>query len=137
MKTTKNTYTEWFLRIALSTGFLSAVADRFGLWPAPLSIWGNYAKFLEYTKQINPLFPESSIPFLGGMATLLEIAFGLLLLVNFKTKQVAQASGVLLLFFGLAMTFSVNAKAPLDYSVFTAAAAAFALSALVDKKQEA
>lgn len=45
-------------------------------------------------------------------------------------------SGVLLLFFALAMTFSTSLKGALDYSVFTASAGAFALGAMKEKYLE-
>ena len=126
---------EWFLRASLSVGFLSAVADRFGLWSKDVSAWGNWENFIAYTKTINPLVPSHLIPALGFCATILEIVFAVLLLTNFKTSFVAKASGLLLLLFALAMTFSKSIKVPLDYSVFCASAAAFSLSVLVDLKK--
>ena len=54
-----------FLRLGIAVGFLSAVADRFGMWPAEISAWGNMDNFLAYTQVINPLLPESLIPALG------------------------------------------------------------------------
>jgi thiosulfate dehydrogenase (quinone) large subunit len=125
---------EWFLRISLSAGFLSANADRFGMWPKKVSAWGNWQSFVNYTKSLNPFVPDSLVPFLAYTATGLEITLGILLLTNFKTNWVAKASGALLLLFALAMTLSNSIKGPLDYSVFTAAAAAFALSIIVSEK---
>jgi len=122
-----------FLRAALAAAFLSAVADRFGLWPANISSWGNWSTFLDYTQLINPWTPESLIPPLGFLATAAELIFGVCLLIGFKTKLFARLSGYLLLAFGLAMVFSVGIKKAFDYSVFTASAAAFALSILKDK----
>ncbi len=126
---------EWFLRISLSAGFLSATADRFGLWPKEVSVWGNWQSFVNYTKSLNPFAPDSLVPFLAYTATGLEIALGVLLLTNFKTKWVAKASSALLLLFALSMTISKSIKAPLDYSVFTGSAAAFALSQLIKTSQ--
>ena len=120
----------YFLRFSLAAGFLSAVADRFGLWPENVSAWGNWNNFVAYTGLINPLVPKSLVPVLGGIATGLEIVLALLLIVGYKTALAAKVSGVLLLLFALAMTFSTGIKGVLDYSVFTAAAAAFALAAL-------
>jgi thiosulfate dehydrogenase (quinone) large subunit len=134
MKISENKIIELFIRIALSAGFLSAVADRFGLWSKEVSAWGNWENFIVYTKSINSYLPESIIPFLGYAATALEIILGVLLLTTFKTNLVAKASGILLLLFALSMTFSKTIKAPLDYSVFTASACAFALSLMVSKK---
>lgn len=125
-----------FLRLAIASSFLSAVADRLGLWPEDWSSWNNWSNFLDYTKNVNTWAPDSMISFLGFTATFLEVLFGICLLVGFKTEFFAKLSGVLLLFFALAMGFSLHLKAPLDYSVFTAAAAAFALSLFKEKYWE-
>lgn len=49
-----------FLRLALGITFLSAVADRFGLWGAygqPNVAWSNYARFTDYTAKLNWFLP--------------------------------------------------------------------------------
>ncbi|MFY0683582.1 MAG: hypothetical protein JXR20_03455 [Balneola sp.] len=125
-----------FLRFALSAGFLSAVADRFGLWSNDVSVWGNWANFLDYTQLLMPWAPESLIPMFGFTATALEIIFALLLIAGFKTELVAKLSGFLLLLFALSMTFSTGIKGAFDYSVFSAAAAAFALNLMKHKYYE-
>lgn len=117
-----------FLRLAIAAGFLSASADRFGLWPQNISAWGDWNSFLEYTEILNPWFPISLIPTLAIVATAAEIIFGLLLLLGYKTQLVARLSGFLLLIFALSMTFSSGIKGAFDYSVYSASAAAFALS---------
>lgn len=122
-----------FLRLALSVGFLSAVADRFGWWSSKVSAWGNWDVFLEYTGDLNPWFPKSMIPILGTLATIAEIVLAIGLIIGFKTELFARLSGFLLLIFAISMTFSVGIKAPLDYSVFTASAAAFALGLMKEK----
>ncbi|WP_026450564.1 DoxX family membrane protein [Aequorivita capsosiphonis] len=116
-----------FLRLAISAGFLSASADRFGWWPQDVSVWGNWNSFLEYTEILNPWFPISFIPTLAIAATALEIIFALLLLIGYKTELIAKLSGFLLLLFAISMTFSTGIKGAFDYSVFSASAAAFAL----------
>jgi len=122
-----------FLRFGIGIGFLSAVADRFGLWPQEISAWGNWDNFMAYTQIINPLIPESLIPFSAVLATAAELLFGICLLLGFKTELVAKWSGTLILIFGLAITFSTGIKGALDYSVFAASAGAFALSVLDEK----
>ena len=128
--------TKLFLRLALAASFLSAVADRLGMWPAESSAWGNWNSFVEYTAMINPWFPEAAIPALALLATVAEVVFALFLLLGFKTELFARLSGFLLLLFALAMSFSTGIKGAFDYSVFTAAAGAFALSLLKDKYLE-
>ncbi|PKB16672.1 DoxX family protein [Flavobacterium sp. 5] len=127
---------EWFLRISLSIGFLSAVADRFGLWDKELSAWGNWGAFAKYTNSLMPFLSYNLASIVGGIATFLEIAFAIALLTNFKSEFIAKCSGVLLLIFGVSMAITLNCKAPLDYSVFTASAGAFALSILIKKNSQ-
>ncbi|MBL7877752.1 MAG: DoxX family protein [Cyclobacteriaceae bacterium] len=122
-----------FLRAALAISFLSAVADRFGFWNESVSVWGNWNNFVVYTQVINPWIPASLIPGLAIVATIAEIIFAIGLLIGFKTELVARLSGVLLLLFALSMTFSTGIKGAFDYSVFSASAAAFALSLMKQK----
>tara|TARA_R110002096_G_scaffold290367_2_gene484674 strand:+ start:665 stop:1096 length:432 start_codon:yes stop_codon:yes gene_type:complete len=122
-----------FLRLAISFGFLSAVADRFGLWDKDVSVWGNWENFLNYTQQINPWIPNSLISTIGIIATAAEIIFAFFLIIGFKTELFAKLSGFLLLIFALSMTFSTGIKGAIDFSVFTASAGAFALSLMKEK----
>ena len=125
-----------FLRSSIAVGFISAVADRFGHWPKDLSAWGNWDSFLEYTQSLNPLIPENLISIVGATATIAEIIFAICLIIGFKTELFAKLSGYLILLFALAMTFTSGVKGALDYSVFAAAAAAFALSTMKVKHLE-
>lgn len=125
--------TKLFLRLAIGTTFLSAVADRLGWWDEKVSVWGNWNSFLEYTQEINPWFPSALILAIGIIATSAEIIFGTFLIIGLKTEFMAKWSGFLLLLFALSMTFSIGLKAAFDYSVFTASAGAFALSLMTGK----
>lgn len=124
------------LRLALALGFLSAVADRLGVYPEEISVWGNWQSFVDYTGLINPWLPPSLVPSASVVATAAEVIFGIALLIGFKTALFARLSGILLLVFALAMSFSLGPKAPLDYSVYAAAAAAFALATMNKKYLE-
>lgn len=120
------------LRVALAAGFLSAVADRFGLWGMPGTpgvAWGDWSHFLSYTGRLIWFLPSSLMPMAGAVATLAETALAFLLLIGAWPRRTALASGLLLLSFALAMTFALGIKAPLDYSVYAGAAAAFYLAA--------
>lgn len=125
-----------FLRLAISTAFLSAVADRFGLWKKDISVWGNWNNFLDYTQLINPWIPNSMISMTGMIATLAEIIFALFLIIGFRTELFAKLSGFLLLIFALSITFSTGIKGAFDFSVFSASAGAFALSLIKEKYLE-
>jgi thiosulfate dehydrogenase (quinone) large subunit len=124
------------LRLSISAGFLSAVADRFGWWSATVSVWGNWNNFIDYTRLINPWFSSGLISVVGAIATGAEIIFALFLLLGLKTELFARLSGFLLLAFGLSMTFSTGIKGAFDYSVFSASAGAFALSLMKEKYLE-
>lgn len=130
------TLVKLFLRLAIATGFLSAVADRFGFWGKEISVWGNWDNFLQYTAIINPWFPDAAISPVGIIATAAEVLFALCLIIGFKTELFAKLSGGLLLVFALSMTFSTGVKGAFDYSVFSAAAGAFALSLIKEKYLE-
>lgn len=131
----------YFLRLAISFAFLSAVADRFGLWGpsgAEGVAWGNFESFTTYTALLSPFNLNSSIGFvlistMAVIATILEVAFGILLLTGVMLEKTALGSGILLLLFGLSMTFFLGPKPAQDYSVFSASAAAFALYSLSRK----
>jgi len=129
-------FVKLFLRIAIALGFLSAIADRFGFWAKDVSAWGNWDNFLEYTQLINPWMQSSIIPFVGVVATVIEIVCAVSLLIGFKVELFSKISGFLLLLFAIAMITSTGIKGVFDYSVLSAAAGAFALSQLKDKYLE-
>lgn len=128
--------TKLFLRFSIAIGFLSAVADRLGIWDKEISAWGNWSNFLEYTHLINPWLPSSLISTVGFTATALEVIFALCLIIGFKTEFIAKLSGILILIFALSMTLSIGVKGAFDYSVFSASAAAFALGLMKEKYME-
>ena len=115
-------YSTLLLRAGLGLGFLSAVADRLGLWGAygqPNVEWGNFSRFLEYTHTLNWYLPAGMTLPIGIIATGAEILFGLLLLVGWHTRAAALLSSLLLLTFGTAMTLALGIKAPLNFAVLT------------------
>lgn len=90
--------------------------------------WSELARFTAYTALINPYVPTCLIPGLAWTATVLELALAALLLLGLFTRHAALASGVPLSLFAVAMVTSLGFKPPLDYSVMSAAAAAFLLA---------
>jgi uncharacterized membrane protein YphA (DoxX/SURF4 family) len=129
------TFSSVFLRLALGSSFLSAVADRFGLWGIygqPNVAWGSYARFVNYTAQLNWFLPAAMIPVLATIATAAETLFGLLLVLGWKTRITALLSGVLLITFALTMTMALGVKAPLNLSVFSASGGALLLATCTD-----
>jgi len=120
-----------FARFALGSAFLSAVADRFGLWGpygAKGVSWGTFSHFVEYTGTVTSLFPSAlTVPF-AWASTVAETLLGISLIVGFKTQIVCVLSGLLLLSFAMGMATGIGIKSPFDYSVFSAAGAAFLLA---------
>jgi uncharacterized membrane protein YphA (DoxX/SURF4 family) len=119
-----------FARFALGASFLSAVADRFGVWGpygAKNVSWGTFANFVKYTGAVMSLFPSSLTVSFAWAATVAETVFGILLITGFKIRMTSILSGLLLLLFATGMVTGLGAKTPFDYSVFSAAAAAFLL----------
>lgn len=126
-------FPQLFLRIALSISFLSAVADRFGIWGnagTPLVVWGNWQNFINYSNSVNSFVSPQIGKVLAIIASTFEILIAIYLIIGYKTRSAAIVSGLLLSGFALAMTISFGIKPPLDYSVWTGAAASFLLSTI-------
>ena len=116
-----------YARVALGAAFLSGVAARFGFW-GDQSSWKNFADFTRYTGEVNAFMPAFTIPFLAWAATAAELVLGIALIAGIRLRWVALGSALLLALFGTAMAISFGIKSPLDYSVFSASAAALLLA---------
>ena len=116
-----------YARIAIGGAFLSAVAGRFGIWDGSVSL-DHFAGFTQYTAEVNSFMPAATIPFLAWAATAAELSLGVALIAGLRLRAVALGAAVLLAVFGTAMAISFGLKEPLDYSVFSASAAAVLLA---------
>src|SRR5215217_1534059 len=115
------------LRLALAFSFLSAVADRFGLWGVPGAAnvaWGNFGEFLKYTVLVLPFVPAGVVPLFGWVATIGEILLALGLLAGWQLRWFALGSAVLLFSFAASMTLALGGEPAFSYSVWTACGAA-------------
>lgn len=117
-----------YARVALGAAFLSGIADRFGWYTGRNVGYGDFAGFEAYTAKVNSFMPASTIPFLAWAATAAEFTLGIALVLGIWPRWVALASALLLVLFGTAMAISFGIKSPLDYSVFSASAAAVLLA---------
>jgi uncharacterized membrane protein YphA (DoxX/SURF4 family) len=120
-----------FARFALGASFLTAVANRFGLWGpyrAKNVSWGNFANFVKDTSAVMSRSPSSLMVSFAWAATVAETLCGILLIAGFKIRITSVLSGLLLLLFAMGMATGLGIKTPFDYSVFSAAAAAFLLA---------
>jgi len=130
-------YVSLFLRLALGITFLASVMDRLGLWGSPGNpnvAWGNVERFAAYAATLNPWAPASVVPAIVWFVTVAETCLSLALIFGIFTRQSALASGILLLLFALGMTVGTGVKSALNASVFSACAAAFALSTRRDSR---
>ncbi|MGE9311623.1 hypothetical protein ACLOAU_08255 [Niabella sp. CJ426] len=128
-KTSYTNRVQLIFRIAISLTLFSAVADRFGYW-GDQSTWGNWANFKAYTGQLLFFLPQSLVAAAAVVATILEIVFGALLLIGYKTRPIAFLSGSLLVLFGTSMVMALGVKPTLDYSVWVGAAGCFLLAGI-------
>lgn len=116
-----------FARLSLGAAFLSGIASRFGWWGEGVG-YGSFENFERYTAEVNAFMPAATIPFLAWAATVAELVLGVALVAGLWLRWTALASAVLLALFAVAMTISFGVKEPLDYSVFSASAAAMLLA---------
>ena len=110
-------------RAALGVSFLLSVSDRLGFYGNPGErgvSWGTFERFLGYVAKVNAVAPAWMIPFLGTAATVLELLFGVTLVLGLALRWAAFGSAGLLFLFGSAMAISFGIKSPFDYSVFAA-----------------
>src|SRR5208282_6278525 len=124
-----------YARFALGAAFLSGIASRFGLYGKNVG-YGNFANFVKYTAEVNSFMPAFSIPFLAWSATTAEFVLGIALILGVWPRWVVLGSTALLALFGIAMAISFGIKSPLDYSLFSASAAAVLLTLHENRKHE-
>lgn len=120
-----------YLRMSLGIGFLLPVADRIGcLGPAGQHFvsWGNWDNFVSYTNTLMPFLNRALASFSGLLATIAEVALGLMFIIGFKIRAAAVGSFLLTLAFALCMTFFLGVKSPFSYSVFSDSAGSLLLA---------
>lgn len=93
-------------RVGLGTAFLSAVADRLGLWgPAGTNhvFWGNFHNFTEYLRSLAPYLPAALVDPTAWGVTVVEVVLGVALLSGVGVRWAAIASAATLIVFGASM----------------------------------
>jgi putative oxidoreductase len=130
-------FAQIYLRMALGIGFILPVLDRLGYLGAPGSAnvgWGNWANFVAYTHSLLPYLSLQLANLSGLIASILEVLFGLLLMVGYKTRLAAFGSAALTVIFALSMLFFAGYRAPFNYSVFVVSAASLVLACVNEYK---
>ncbi|MGK5545967.1 hypothetical protein ACSNOH_14705 [Streptomyces sp. URMC 127] len=118
-------------RLALAAGFLSAVADRLGLWGrygTGRVAWGTFDAFMAYTGTLTPYLSGGGLRTAAVAATVAETLLGLALLCGVALRWTAWLSAAMLCVFGLSMALFLGPEAPLTFSVFSALAASALLA---------
>jgi hypothetical protein len=121
-----------FVRFALGSAFLSAIADRFGVCGPPGSKFvgfGDWSHFVKFVAVLNWFLPKGFIPMVAVLETVIELTLGVALLLGIYQRHVALSSAALLLLFALTMSIALRINVALSYSVFSAAGAALLLGA--------
>ena len=119
-----------FVRFALGGAFLSAIADRFGVYGPPGSKFvgfGDWLHFIKFVAVLTWFLPKGLIPTVAVLETVIELALGVALLLGIYQRQVALSSAALLMSFALTMSLALRINVALSYSVFSAAGAALLL----------
>ncbi|WP_374347093.1 MauE/DoxX family redox-associated membrane protein [Chitinimonas sp.] len=117
-----------FARFALAAAFLSAVADRLGLWGKMGDTgvsWGDMEHFYRHTAKLAPWLPASLVPAVAWLVDLLEAALGICLLLGIQLRRSAWLSAALLLLFAISMAAFQSVKLSLNFSVLTCSACAY------------
>jgi hypothetical protein len=119
-----------FVRFALGSAFLSAIADRFGVYGPPGSKFvgfGDWSHFVKFVAVLNWFLPKGFILTVAILETVIELSLGVALLLGIYQRQVALSSAALLMSFALTMSIALRVNVALSYSVFSAAGAALLL----------
>jgi len=121
------------LRLCLSSAFLVAIADRFGVYGGHGTkgvTWGDWTHFLQFVAYLIKIAPKAFIPAIGVLETIIEFALAVALLVGVYPRIVAWSSAALLALFAVTMSIALGIPTTLGYGVFTAVGAALLLGAV-------
>lgn len=124
-------------RVAMGITFLSAVADRFGLWGPPGSPnagWGSWERFVAYSSTLNWFLPSALQEPAAALATGGELVFGAALIAGIYARHAAYGAAVLLTCFAVTMALAEGIKSPLAYSVFVDAAGSWLLATVLSQQ---
>jgi hypothetical protein len=125
------------LRLCLSFAFLSAIADRFGVYgrhgTSGIS-WGDWTHFLQFVGYLIKIAPHAIIPAIGVIETIIEFVLAGALLLGVYPRVVAWLSAALLTSFAVTMSIALGIPATLGYGVFTAISAALLLGAVANPR---
>jgi uncharacterized membrane protein YphA (DoxX/SURF4 family) len=125
-----------FTRFGLAATYLSGVADRFGAWGrhgAANVSWGDFQQFVSRVQTYVPHASAALALVVAWVATVLDSALGLGLLLGVRTRTMAFGSGILLIGYALTVAMSpAGLHATFAYGLFGLAGASMLLAAVAD-----
>ena len=117
----------YFAKVSLAISYLSAVFDRFGFWghlgETGVS-WGSMTNFFKHVSTLCPWAPESMIPVIGWVITVLEAIIAFCCIINLKNKIINTANIFILILFILSMSLFQSVKMMINFSVMVCCASA-------------
>ena len=117
----------YFAKVSLAISYLSAVFDRFGFWghlgETGVS-WGSMTNFFKHVSTLCPWAPESMIPVIGWVITVLEAIIAFCYIINLKNKIINTANIFILILFILSMSLFQSVKMMINFSVMVCCASA-------------
>ena len=122
---------QFYLRLSIGSAFAWFGLDRIGAWGPfgkPYISWGDWAHFTKYAHQLMFFLPYGLAEVFAVIATIVEIACGILLILGLFTRSAAYTSFGLALSFAICMSLANGITSPLGYSVFTVSAASLLLA---------
>jgi len=131
----KSTYfiAQLLLRFSLGIGFLLPVLDRLGYFGKAGTqnvFWGDWTNFAAYTNLLMPYLNLQVASFFSFVATVMEVVFGILLIIGYKIRLAAYGSFMLTLIFAFSMMFFLHFRAPFNSSVFVVSFSSLLLASL-------
>lgn len=121
------------LRLCLSSAFLFAIADRFGVYGRHGTkgvSWGDWTHFLQFVAYLIKIGPRTFIPAIGATETIIEFSLAVALLLGIYPRMIAWSSAALLASFAVTMSIALGIPTTLGYGVFTGIGAALLLGAV-------
>ncbi len=116
------------IRVAIGINFLYSIADRFGVLGPYHTVgvsWGNWKNFVYYTHVLNGYLPASYASYLAIVATALEAALAIVLILGIFPRIATLVTAALLTSYMVTMSLTSGFVSQLDFAVLLLACAAF------------
>lgn len=90
--------------------------------------WGDFARFVDYTRSMTTFLPGSLAPTLAVLATVAEVTLGTALLLGIPLRLSALAAALLLGIYGTSMMILLPPAEQFHYNVFVLSAGMLAVA---------